>query len=141
MSRSNLHSYARQSLVPVLGFIALSLFVINFFTFLSHTFAPNRCTAGMRTQKMEVIEFPSLHTRVDVGRMEKEMRRIEQEMQHVERKLRCAERGMRHSHSEAAARVKEVHLRMHEDRMRELEKELAHAVRVLEVEAPVMVLQ
>src|SRR5690606_35760670 len=96
MSRSRQPLFARQSLVPVLGFIALSLFVINFFTFLSHTFAPSRCAAGAKVEEARALDMPGLHARViERQRLDREVQRAEAELRRVERKLRCIERTVR----------------------------------------------
>lgn len=53
----------KRSFVPVLGFIALGLFALNFYIFLSHLFAPE---AEGRTQEI-IIRSPQMHIISGVG--------------------------------------------------------------------------
>lgn len=135
MSNPHLHRFARQSLVPLLGFIAMSLFVINFFTFLSHQFDPSRCTADVQPTRVEhrVIELPGVHARA----IEIEMREVERELRQAEAELRRAERALRCDRMKA--RVAEAREQM-AARLAEA-REQARTTATVEVRAPRVILQ
>ncbi len=108
MSRSRLNYVVRQSLVPLLGFVAVSLFVVNFFTYLSHAFAPQRCTAGAREQVDAPVEKrKAVHAYVVRQRAAEE--RAAAALQRVQQKVRCAEKAARRA--QALARLQEQQIR------------------------------
>lgn len=100
--------FARQSLVPILGFIAVALFIVNFFTFLSHRLAPSpRCTVAVVHDATHDGEH-LVHLRA----LRSDLHQLQQEMD-VEvdvRALREAEREVRRAAREAAEAERSIRL-------------------------------
>lgn len=117
MSRSRQPGFVRQSLVPLLGFFAMSLFVINFFTFLSHFSAPDRCSARMRTVQPEppAMEWSTIHSRIEVERQQ-----IARQLQQAEAQMRleCDRlKRMKQEMREHRAAMREAHRRARTERI------------------------
>lgn len=99
MKRSN--TYTRGSLVPTLGFIALFLFGLNFYTALSRNwddwkmYRPKCWTAEARPAHFRFHHtIDSDRIEREVARSKREMARVEREMARYERKLRRLEPGL-----------------------------------------------